>query len=178
MGSAFVMTAEGVPDNAAEAARDAAMGFHNSVVRSVLGTHAGHEVKHTGMGIFAQFKDAGVAVAAASEMQRRFTASYGPKLAVAVIAKNDNDDDPLLTPNVVRQAQTVAAHTSDGEIVVEKRVRKAAGLDRAAYGIDEDDAALVKISASPEADGPALYEHSPGGGEANAAVIPQAANSR
>lgn len=162
MGSAFAMTPEGLPDNAAEAARDAAMGLHNSVVRSVLSTHAGHEVKHTGMGIFAQFKDAGIAVAAAKEMQRRFTATYGPKLAVSVVARNEGDADPLLTPDVVRQAQSVAAQASDGEILVEQRVRRAARLSPSAYGID-DEAALVKISAEADADEPALYEHAPGG---------------
>jgi hypothetical protein len=160
MGPAFVMTPEGLPDGAAEAARDAAMGLHNSVVRSVLSTHAGHEVKHTGMGIFAQFKDAGVAVAAATEMQRRFTATYGPKLAIAIIAKNDEDDDPLLTPNLVRQAQTVAAQATNGEILVEQRVRRAAGLSVSAYDLG-DEAELVRISTEAEAEEPALYEHAP-----------------
>ncbi len=173
MGAAFAMTPEGMPDNAAEASRDAAMGLHNSVVRSVLGTHGGHEVKHTGTGIFAQFKDSGAAVAAASEIQRRFTANYGPKLALAMIA-NVAGEDPLLTPNVIHQAQTAVAQACDGEILAERRVQKAAGKadDPPDLDAEDDDAALVKISAEPEADEPALYEHVPMGKMTAAPFVP------
>jgi hypothetical protein len=160
MGAAFAVTPEGTPDNAGETARDAAMGLHNSVVRSVLGTHGGHEVKHTGTGIFAQFKDAAAAVTAATEIQRRFTASYGPKLALAMIA-NVAGEDPLLTPNVIHQAQTAASQASDGEILAERRVQKAAGEADDQLDSEDDDATLVKISTTPEADEPALYEHVP-----------------
>jgi hypothetical protein len=162
MGAAFALTPEGLPDNAAEAARDAAMGLHNSVVRSVLGTHHGHEVKHTGTGIFAQFKQAGAAITAAIEIQRRFTASYGEKLAIAVV-ENANHDDPLLTPNVVRQAQTAVAQAVDGEILAERRVQKAAEWsgDTPAFEDETDASALVKIATEAETEEPALYEHVP-----------------
>lgn len=164
MGAAFAMAPGGAPDHPAEAVRDAAMGLHNSVVRSVLGTHGGHEVKHTGTGIFAQFTDAVAAVAAATEIQRRFTASYGPTLAVALIA-NVAGGDPLLTPDVIRQAQTAAARAGDGEILAERRVRRAAGTaeDPPQLDAEDDGAALVKISMERESDEPALYEHVPMG---------------
>ncbi len=162
MGPAFAVTPEGLPDNAAEAARDAAMGLHNSVVRSVLATHRGHEVKHTGTGIFAQFKQASAALTAAVEIQRRFTASYGAKLAVAVV-ENTNHDDPLLTSHVMRQAQTAAAEAVDGEILAERRVQRAAEAsgDSQTLAADDDATALVKIAAEAEAEEPALYEHVP-----------------
>ncbi len=161
IGPAFAVTPEGLLDNAAEAARDAAMGLHNSVVRSVLGTHHGHEVKHTGTGIFAQFKQADAALAAAIDIQRRFTASYGAKLAVAVV-ENARHDDPLLTPDVVRQAQTVAAQAVNGEILAERRVQKAAASgDTQAFDGDNDGTALVKIATGAGTEEPALYEHLP-----------------
>ncbi len=178
MGAAFALTPEGLPDNAAEAERDAAMGLHNSVVRSVIGTHAGHEVKHTGTGIFAQFKAAATAIDAAVEIQRRFTATYGAKLAVAVIANANPDDDPLLTPTVVRQAQTVAARALDGEILAERRVQQAAGLaEKSAPFDDEDEDALVRISAEPENHEPALYQHNPAG-DIGTTAAPQVVNAR
>ncbi|MGE4061790.1 MAG: hypothetical protein AB7E79_00330 [Rhodospirillaceae bacterium] len=161
IGPAYALTPHDAQDNAAEAARDAAMGLHNSVVRSVLGTHAGHEVKHTGAGIFAQFKDPGAAIGAASEIQRRFTASYGPKLAVALIASTGTHDDPALTPNLVRQAQTAAAQACDGEVLAERRVQRAAALHDEPGDGDEDDDSLVKISSEPDTEAPALYEHEP-----------------
>lgn len=181
MGAAFALTPEGVPDNAAEAERDAAMGLHNSVVRSVIGTHAGHEVKHTGTGIFARFKAPATAIDAAIEIQRRFTASYGARLAVAVVA-NVSGDDPLVTPHVVRQAQTAAGHAIDGEILAERRVQKAAGFTSETVNFDDedDDAALVKIPTDPEAEEPALYEHIPTGEPAAkiATPPPQVVNAR
>jgi len=162
IGSAFAMTSDGTPDSAAEAARDAAMGLHNSVVRNVLGTHSGHEVKHTGMGIFARFASADAAIAAATEVQRRFTASYGPKLAIALIA-NTNSEDPLVSSNIVRQAQTAAAQALDGETLVERRLQRAAGHGEAPEpGLEAagDGAALVKLRTEPEPE-ESLYEHSP-----------------
>lgn len=161
-GSAFALTPDGLPDSAAEAERDAAMGLHNSVVRNVLGTHSGHEVKHTGTGIFAHFKKAGPALAAAGEIQRRFAAGSGERLAVAVIASTNSEDDPLLNANVVRQAQTAAAQAVDGEILAERRVQRAAGLaDPADTDGEDDETALVKIPTESEAEEPALYEHVP-----------------
>lgn len=162
IGPAFAVTPEGLPDNAADAARDAAMGLHNSVVRSVLGTHHGHEVKHTGTGIFAHFRQADAALAAAIEIQRRFTASYGASLAVAVV-ENTNHDDPLLTPDVVRQAQTVAAQAVNGEILAERRVQKAAEASDGTQAFEgqDDTTALVKIATQTETEEAALYEHVP-----------------
>lgn len=54
---------------------DAAMGLlqrHNTVVRDALTSHGGREVKHTGDGIMASFRNATKALHAAIEMQRRF----------------------------------------------------------------------------------------------------------
>lgn len=178
IGSAFALTPDGLPDNAAEAERDAAMGLHNSVVRHVLGTHNGHEVKHTGSGIFAHFRQANAAVGAASEIQRRFTASYGARLAVAVIARSNQDDDPLFSANVVRQAQTAAAQACDGETLAERRVYRSAGLptDDAAAD-DDDETALVKIPIEPEESAPALYEHIPATALAAPAPVQQPVNA-
>lgn len=155
---------EGAPDTESEAARDAAMGLHNSIVRSVLGTHAGHEVKHTGTGIFARFGAAGAAVGAAAEIQRRFTAGYGARLVIALIADTGRED-PLLSPALVHRAQAVVAQAQDGETLAEQRVRSAAG--RTADGEDAagaevgDGAAIVRLEADEEDLTPALYEHSP-----------------
>lgn len=174
-GAPFTSTTDGTLDLDAEAQRDAAMGLHNNIVRSALGAHAGHEIKHTGMGIFSRFTAAASAVAAARDIQKRFTAAYGPKLVIALIKGADPKDDPLLSPNIIRHAQTVASQACENEILAEHRIQREALAavsdtpspheDSAATDDDNDDdnddCALVKIEIESETAEPALYEHVP-----------------
>ncbi len=165
-----------ITDVGLDARRDAAMGVHNSVVRSVLGTHHGHEVKHTGSGIFARFRQAGTAVAAAIEIQRRFTASAGSMLAVGVV-EDSGHDDPLITAGLYRQAQTAVEQAVNGEILAEWRVGHAAGaLPPQAPAGESDPTALVRIPTDASEEEPALYHHIPAQG-LGAAGQPQAINA-
>lgn len=49
--------------------------LHNAIVRDALAAHRGREVKHTGDGIMASFRDASEALGAAIDMQRAFAQS-------------------------------------------------------------------------------------------------------
>jgi hypothetical protein len=110
---------------AQELAKDIAMGQHNGVVRTILSEHGGHEVKHTGVGIFARFGAADAAMAAASEMQDRLLAT-GLKVAIGVIGNINASEDPMLTPDLFHRAQTLTAQAAPGEVSSEPQVHEAA----------------------------------------------------
>jgi len=105
-------------------AHDQAMGAHNGAVRSAIAGHSGHEVKHTGKGIFARFPDAKAAADAAVDIQRNFAAE-GAKLAIALIGNTVAGEDPLLSANLVRHAQEIVARAGAGEILCETQVQEA-----------------------------------------------------
>jgi adenylate cyclase len=109
---------------AAEAVHDQCMGTHNSIVRAAVAAHGGHEVKHTGKGIFARFPAARNAVDAAVDMQRAFAAPSAT-LAIGVIGNTVVGEDPILSANLVRQAQSIVARAGAGEILAEAQVQAA-----------------------------------------------------
>ena len=147
-----IATLDGPLDAIADALRDEAMGSHNSVARGALSAHGGHEVKHTGRGILAQFNEENAAIAAASEIMRRFTTGDGPKVALAVVA-DTRGEDPLLSPSVIHRAQAVAAQAGDGEILAEQRVWNAAAGSTGALAEDEG-LTLVKVPSAPRSEDP------------------------
>ena len=110
--------------DADEMAKDAAMGLHNSVIRSLLAERHGHEVKHTGSGIFARFEEVDAAVASADEIQNRLQAS-GLKVAIGIIGSTSTDEDPLLSPTLFLRAQALTAATESGAIQLEAQVQAA-----------------------------------------------------
>jgi len=111
---------------AEDASHDQAMGMHNGIVRTVLANHSGHEVKHTGKGIFARFTTARAAIDAAVEMERQFAAApSGPKVAIGIIGNTTAGEDPILSPNLIRQAQAVIVRARGGEILCEPQVHAA-----------------------------------------------------
>jgi hypothetical protein len=116
-------------ETALDAFHDQAMGAHNNAVRHALAAHGGHEVKHTGKGIFARFTTATAAVDAAIDMQRQF-ADGDSKLAIGIIGNTTAGEDPILSANLVRQAQIILARTSPGEILCEAQVRAAVQRQR------------------------------------------------
>ncbi len=111
-------------ETAVDAFHDQAMGAHNGVVRAAITAHGGHEVKHTGKGIFARFATARTAVDAAIDMQRGFT-DPSSKLAIGVIGNTTAGEDPTLSSNLVHQAQDLLARTGTGEILCEAQVQAA-----------------------------------------------------
>jgi len=135
-------------ETAIEAFHDQAMGAHNGVVRGAITAHGGHEVKHTGKGIFARFTSARLAVDAAVDMQRNFLGT-GSKLAIGIIGNTTAGEDPLLSPNLMHQAQAILARTGPGEILCEAQVqaaiRRQLGPDAAGAEAGEE-LALVRLS--------------------------------
>lgn len=113
-----------ISTDASEMAKDAAMGLHNSVIRTVLAENNGHEVKHTGAGIFARFDGADTAVASADEIQSRLQSS-GLKVAIGVIGNTAAHEDPLLSPTLFHRAQALTAATEAGKTQVEAEVQSA-----------------------------------------------------
>ena len=111
-------------ESAQEQAHDLAMGTHNGIVRAAIAAHGGHEVKHTGKGIFARFATAQTAVNAAIEMQTNFTGNAAG-LAVGVIGNTVAGEDPILSADLVRQAQAIVAQAVTGQIVCEPQVQAA-----------------------------------------------------
>lgn len=126
--------------DADEVAKDAAMGLHNSVIRSLLLERNGHEVKHTGSGIFARFEDAETAVASADEIQNRLQAS-GLRVAIGIIGNTSAQEDPLLTPNLFLRAQALTTATESGAIQLEAQVQ--AALPQAEPAADDTADAMV-----------------------------------
>jgi len=112
-----------------DALHDKAMGAHNNAVRHALAAHGGHEVKHTGKGIFARFTTATAAVDAAMDMQRQFS-DGDSKLAIGIIGNTTAGEDPILSADLVRMAQTILARTDGGEILCEAQVRAAVQRQR------------------------------------------------
>jgi len=116
--------ADGETETAVDAFHDQAMGMHNGVVRAAITAHGGHEVKHTGKGIFARFATARTAVDAAIDMQRSFS-DPSSRLAIGLIGNTTAGEDPTLSANLVHQAQSILARTGAGEILCEAQVQAA-----------------------------------------------------
>ena len=111
-------------DVALDAIHDQAMGAHNGVVRTAIAAHGGHEVKHTGKGIFARFPAVQAAIDAAQDVQRGFTETAS-KVAIALVGNTVAGEDPLLSANLVRQAQAIMGRAANGEILCEAQVEAA-----------------------------------------------------
>jgi len=123
----FVLTdlRENHPDGPGiDDAHDQAMGAHNGAVRGAIALHGGHEIKHTGKGIFARFPDAKAAADAAINIQRNFVAEGG-KLAIAITGNAVASEDPLVSASLLRHALEIVARTGAGEILCESRVQDA-----------------------------------------------------
>lgn len=132
-----------------DAFHDQAMGAHNNIVRHAIAVHGGHEVKHTGKGIFARFYTASTAVDAATSIQRQF-APETSKIAIGIIGNNVTGEDPILSANLIRQAQAILARAGAGEILCEAKVRAATlrqqSSDPGTAGGNDEDLDLVRLS--------------------------------
>ncbi len=111
-------------------AKDAAMGLHNGIVRTVLAENEGHEVKHTGTGIFARFASADAALHSADSMQSRLGSS-GLKIAIGIIGNTDANEDPLLSPELFHRAQALTATTPPAKPSPNRRYKPNACLAKA-----------------------------------------------
>ena len=138
---------------AADAFHDQAMGAHNGAVRPAVTAHGGHEVKHTGKGIFARFHSVQSAVEAAMTIQRSF-ADNESKVAIGLVGNTVAGEDPLLSATLVRQAQAIVARAAPGEILCEAQVQAAIRRHEGGYGMEDhsaqaaEDLDLVRLTVA------------------------------
>ena len=110
---------------------------HNLIVGSVLKTHRGHQVKHTGDGIMAVFPRVADGVAAAGEIQRqiaehnRVTASSYLKVRMGLAVGQPIRDQDDYFGTVVQLAARLCACAGEAEICVANAiVEQVAGAKR------------------------------------------------
>jgi adenylate cyclase len=110
---------------------------HNLIVGSVLKTHRGHQVKHTGDGIMAVFPRVADGVAAAGEIQRqiaehnRVTASSYLKVRMGLAVGQPIRDQDDYFGTVVQLAARLCACAGEAEICVANAiVEQVAGTKR------------------------------------------------
>jgi adenylate cyclase len=101
---------------------------HNLIVGSVLKTHHGHQVKHTGDGIMAVFPKVIDGVAAASEIQRqiaehnRVTASSFLKVRIGLASGTPIRDQDDYFGTVVQLAARLCPCAGEAEICVSEAI--------------------------------------------------------
>jgi len=99
---------------------------HDSIVRAALAEHGGREVKHTGDGIMASFRDASAALRGAIAMQRAVAADPGePPLAIRI---GVNAGEPIEEGNqlfglAVNVARRLCDATDPGTIMTSEALR-------------------------------------------------------
>lgn len=104
----------------------ALVGRHDDAVRAALGEHAGREVKHTGDGIMASFRDVSQAIRAAMSIQQRLADDPGePELQVriGISAGEPVDRNGDLFGLTVNLASRVCDAAGAGEILTVDAVR-------------------------------------------------------
>jgi class 3 adenylate cyclase len=109
---------------------EAAMGLlrrHNAVVRAALGAHEGREVKHTGDGIMASFREPADALHAAVAMQRGFAADVeepGLDVRIGVNAGEPVEEGNELFGLAVNLARRFCDGTDPGTIMTSDALRE------------------------------------------------------
>src|SRR6185312_1925402 len=112
---------------------------HNLIVGSVLKTHRGKQVKHTGDGIMAMFPRVADGIAAAAEIQRQVTeynsvtTSSPLKLRIGVSSGKPIREGDDFFGTVVQTAARLCAVAQADEIVVPDSIRQMPGCDNFAY---------------------------------------------
>lgn len=121
---------EGSTDISTSHGDDVAVGLvrrHNQIVRNALERFGGHEVKHTGDGLFASFVSVTKAVEATIAIQQSSAAvsGAGPRLAIKIglSAGEPVDDSRDLFGAAVNLAARICAHAIGGQILVAGTVR-------------------------------------------------------
>jgi adenylate cyclase len=108
---------------------------HNLIIGSVLKTHRGHQVKHTGDGIMAVFPRVVDGVAAAAEMQRqidehnRISMSHPLSVRIGLSAGEPVREDNDYFGTVVQLSARVCAVADAREVAVSDLVAELAGSE-------------------------------------------------
>src|SRR3954462_14561228 len=107
---------------------DARRARHFAVLREVVATHEGREVKSTGDGLMVAFTSAVAAVRCAVDMQRATTGTDGsPPIRVGLDAGEPLPDGEDLYGTPVIVASRLCESASGGEILASDIVRQIAG---------------------------------------------------
>ena len=103
--------------------------FHDEIVRSVLRSTGGREVKHTGDGILSSFVRVSQAVECAIEIQRRFVTTEPGSDVVARVRIGISAGEPVSHSDdifgaAVNLAARICAHAEPGQILVASAVKE------------------------------------------------------
>jgi hypothetical protein len=112
-----------------EATDPAVMEFHNRQVRAALAESGGEEIKHTGKGILARYRDCNAAVSVAISIAEVDSVDFGEHagwIAVALVPGFSAADDPMLSPRVSQMAETYLTDLRGTEIACDRAVLAAA----------------------------------------------------
>ena len=103
---------------------------HNEIVRGALQAHEGLEIKHTGDGIMASFKNTAKAIDGAVEMQRGFAAhnaenpDHELNIRIGVNAGQPIHEDGDLFGTTVQLAARICDKADSGQILASNVVRE------------------------------------------------------
>jgi class 3 adenylate cyclase len=105
------------------------LALHDRIVRDVLTTFGGREVKHTGDGIFASFSYLSRAVESGMGIQRRFDeegdqVSHAARVSIGISAGEPVDQHEDLFGAAVNLAARICGHAAPGQILVSSAVRE------------------------------------------------------
>lgn len=152
---------------------------HNLIIGSVLKTHRGHQVKHTGDGIMAVFPRVVDGVAAAAEMQRqidehnRISMSHPLSVRIGLSAGEPVREDNDYFGTVVQLSARVCAVAGAREVAVSDLVAELAGSENFAFS--DIQRVPLKGFSEPQPVRMLLWEQKP---EAGASAPRQAAVRR
>lgn len=143
---------------------------HNLIIGSVLKTHRGHQVKHTGDGIMAVFPRVIDGVAAAAEMQRqidehnRISMSHPLSVRIGLSAGEPVREDNDYFGTVVQLSARVCAVAGAREVAVSDLVAELAGNEN--FVFSEIQRVPLKGFSEPQPVRMLLWEQKPvaGGG--------------
>ena len=102
---------------------------HDDIVRAALSSSGGHEVKHTGDGIFASFNYVSKAVECATQIQHEFgepspSAESEGRVSIGISAGEPVNEHEDLFGAAVNLASRICGHAGPGEILVSSAARE------------------------------------------------------
>lgn len=150
---------------------------HNLIIGSVLKTHRGHQVKHTGDGIMAVFPRVADGVAAAAEMQRqidehnKISMSHPLSVRIGLSAGEPVREDNDYFGTVVQLSARVCAVAGAREVCVSDQVAEIAGTEN--FVFSQVQHVPLKGFTDPQPVRMLLWEQKAGSGAGRPAAAPR-----
>lgn len=134
LGDIFLLTYSSIPDTTIAGRIDERINGHNRSVRRVLENCNGEEVRHTGKGIFARFRNPDDAICAAISIQQeqehsRKSPDPLPPTRVAVVASLINQSNPDFSGDIFSSCDGLCRRLGDGRIACDALLRDACTID-------------------------------------------------